>query len=151
MEQVQRFLQLSGSEASDYLISEVMERGRLKTFHKDMSTYLKNKDKVIVKYIYMITFTLSDKKHYDKAKEYIYRQHERKALKILHYHVVEELTKKGIPHWHTAVESEKPLKKDRFNFYTKTYGFVDLSRTKAQTIDSCLNYMSKSNTIKQLL
>lgn len=98
----------------------------------------------------MVTFTLRNKKDYDKAREYIYRQHERQQLHVMSYYVVEELTKAGMPHWHVAIQVEKPLKKNRFNYYTKLYGFVDLSRTKGQTIDTALEYMSKSHTPEQL-
>lgn len=147
---VKKFLSLHDDQESqaEYFYNEVFSKHNLNAFRDELVRHLS--DKVKKKYIYMVTFTLRDKKKYDKARDYIYRQHERIQLKVIEYHVVEELTKAGMPHWHVAIETEKPLKKNRFNYYSKLYGNIDLSRTKGQLIDSVLNYMSKSNTPEKL-
>lgn len=141
-------LQSDREKQEQFFYEEIFKRSQLKEFREELLKQIKQKSKST--YIYMLTFTLKVKDHYDKAKEYIYRQHERTQLKVISYHVVEETTKAGMPHWHVAVQTEKPLKKNRFNYYSKLYGFVDLSRTKGQTVDTVLEYMSKSNTPEQL-
>lgn len=147
---VKRFIELHKTPdlQQEYFYNKVFKQCQLNEFRTQLVQYLKTKDKKI--YIYMVTFTLRNKKDYPKAKEYIYRQHLRKQLGVNSFHVVEELTKSGTPHWHVAIRTEKPLKKNRFNYYTKLYGHVDLSRTKGQTIDSVINYMSKSEVPEQL-
>lgn len=112
---------------------------------KQYNKSLKSKD--AKKYIYMITFTLSEenKDKGDEALEYIRNQAQRKALRIMHYEYAEELTKKGVRHWHLVIQTERPLKKDRFNYYIAKYGNIDFSSTKAQILDNALNYINKTN------
>lgn len=102
----------------------------------------------------MLTFTLKPEA-VSKAKEaekWIIKQAERKqTLGIKNMHMVQELTEKGVPHWHVVIETSKPMKADRFHYYRKIYGFVDVSRTKAQTTQEALNYISKHNEPVQLL
>lgn len=104
-------------------------------------------------YRYLITFTLKpdavDKA--DDAEFLVVSQAERKALGFLSFVYVRELTKAGVPHFHCAVETDRILKKDRFNYYIKTYGSVDISPTKAQTIQEALNYISKEAQPKRLI
>lgn len=100
-------------------------------------------------YRYLITFTLDPKKgphNIEKIEEYIVKQFHRKPLGILHAEYVKEGNgqDKHI-HWHAAVETSKPLKKDRFNYYIKLYGKLDISRTKAQNLEETLNYINKES------
>lgn len=147
---VKNFLALHSEpdKQEEYFYEKIFKDCKLKEFREELERQLKDKEKK--KYIYMLTFTLRDKEDYAKAREYIYRQHLREQLKVMSYYVVEELTKKGMPHFHVAIQTEKPLKKNRFNYYSKLYGNIDLSRTKGQTVDSVLNYMSKCNEPEQL-
>lgn len=103
------------------------------------------------RYIYMITYTIDPKKYpevsdelIDEIEDYIKKQGQREALKVISYEYVREKHKNGRPHWHAVIETEKFLKKDRFNYYKK-YGNFDLSKTKAQTAQEALNYISKDN------
>lgn len=117
-----------------------------------LSPYLKSKRKSIStekRYRYMLTFTLKPNalNQADDAEKWIRQQAERKeTLSLAYYAISKEHTKKGVPHWHVVVEALKPLKKDRFHYYTKKYGFIDFSRTKAQTTQEALNYISKEVT-----
>jgi len=95
--------------------------------------------------VYMLTFTLREMKDADSARAYIYRQHERPALEMVEYAVSEELTKKKMPHWHALIVCKKLLKKDRFNYYEKKFGFIDFSRNRHNNSDDVLKYISKEN------
>lgn len=115
--------------------------------------WLKQKDELSKQknYYYLITFTLVDKDNESSAEAYIIRQTERSALKLQSYEYVKEYTKAGMPHWHVSAVTTKPLKKDRFHYYSKKYGSIDLSRSKAQHDFEALNYISKSATPTKLL
>ncbi len=101
------------------------------------------------KYNYMITFTLRPDIPYkeieDSIEQYIVRQFKRAPLQILRSHYVKEYTKAGVPHWHVAVETTKCLKTDRFNYYKKLYGHVDISASRHKNYDILLNYLAKDN------
>lgn len=103
--------------------------------------------KYFTHYYYMITFTLANMSNYQKAKSYIYRQHKRSSLSMVYYSVTEELTQNGVPHWHCAVKTKIPLKKDRFQQYYKNnkYGYVDVSRNNGSNLKSIIAYISKTN------
>ena len=146
-------LSRSGLPTRDYFLEHIgSNTSLLGQFHKEFiaqtEALASKKD-----YIYMITFTL--KPSYDGPDEevelFIEAQAERKALNIKKFVYVKEKTKKGVSHWHALVVTDKCLKKDRFNYYIKKYGNIDISRNKAQTDQEILNYLSKSGTPKQLL
>lgn len=108
-------------------------------------------DRTAKKYLYLITFTLRDPLNSDKAEEYIRDQVNRSHLDLTRWIMAKEHTKKGVPHWHCAVEARKPIKKNRFQYYEKLYGFIDVSRTKGQTLDEALQYISKESVPEILL
>lgn len=94
----------------------------------------------------MLTFTLKkDDEDEDKVEAYIKKQLHRKPLQIVEAHIVKEYTKKGRAHWHTPLTTLTPLKKDRFHYYEKQYGFVEINKTKAQNLEEGLNYINKDN------
>lgn len=112
------------------------------------------KKKIIDKdrsYRYLITFTLSPKLNTDLdpkdlekvVEELVVSTAKREALGITYFAFAKEYTKKGVAHWHVAIETTKCLKKNRFQYYTKTYGNVDISKTKGTTLIEALNYISK--------
>lgn len=110
--------------------------------------YADQQQGLLKSYRYLMTFTLKPSLHgdndsYEQAEKYIKDQVHREALGILEYYYIKELTKKGTPHWHVAISTSKPLKKNRVQYYEKKFGHVDLSRTKGQTLQEALNYMSK--------
>lgn len=95
---------------------------------------------------YLVTFTLkNDDFDEDEVHKYIEKQLHRKPLKIVQAYLVKEYTKAGRAHWHSALETTKPLKKDRFQYYIKQYGLIDISKTKAQNIEEGINYTSKDS------
>lgn len=118
----------------------------------NVTTYLKSLEKKT--YCYMITFTLKPEikpEQYDFIENYIEKQFkERPCLQVKEAHVTREFHKSGVPHWHVSVQTHKPLKNDRFNYYNKMYGKTDFSKSKAQNIHESLNYISKSETPKDL-
>lgn len=129
-----------------------------KWFTREVLAYNKYIDRVEkkVRYIYMLTFTLNPKKQdtnsIAEVREYIENISKRqRALHIEHLEYAEELTKKGVPHWHVVIETLKPLKKDRFNYYTCKWGFLDFSSTKAQHLQNALNYITKDQNSKVLI
>lgn len=105
-------------------------------------------------YFYLVTFTLKpsiSSSDYDNIEAYIRKQFvDRPSLGVKEAHLVRELTKLNIPHWHVSVQTDRPLKKDRFHYYTKLYGQIDISKNKAQNLQDGLNYISKSNTPEKL-
>lgn len=97
---------------------------------------------------YLITFTLKpDAVNKSKeAEDYVVSQAKRQnALGINQMHYVVEKTKQGVPHFHVVLETDTPLKKNRFQYYEKLFGHVDISKTKGTTIDEGLNYISKES------
>lgn len=117
------------------------------------TNWLKQQDKIKNQknYYYLITFTLRNKDDATSAEAYIKRQTERTALNITSYEYCKEYTKNNMPHWHASVITTKPLKKDRFHYYIKKYGNIDLSRSRAQHDFESLNYISKSSTPTKIL
>lgn len=112
------------------------------------------KEKIILKdkcYRYLLTFTLSPKLNIDEdpkdleeiVEAFIEDQSKRGALCITYFAYAKEYTKAGQAHWHVAIETSKCLKKNRFQYYTKTYGNLDISKTKGTSIQEALNYISK--------
>lgn len=99
-------------------------------------------------YRYLVTFTVDPRKSGHKSTneiyDYIYKQFKRTPLQVKQAYIVQEGDgKKKHIHWHVAVETNKALKKDRFNYYTKKYGNIDISKTKAETLQHALKYISK--------
>lgn len=137
MEHCRIYYELPVSDRPDYLLKHLSDITRF------MPQYIQEQELTL--YYYLVTFTLrSDTVSLaDEAEAYIVKQFERAPLKIVEAHYVRELTKKGVPHWHVAVSTSIPLKKDRFNYYMKLYGNIDISKTKAQTLTESMNYISK--------
>lgn len=118
--------------------------------------YLFEKPKKQKNYFYMLTFTCRDiptSEGETAIEKYIIKQlTTRPSLKILESWIVKEYGEEnGRVHWHCPVKTAKCLKKDRFNYYVKKYGSIDFSKTKAQTIEEGINYISKKGTPKQLV
>lgn len=105
-------------------------------------------------YYYMCTFTLDPVIKGDmilKAEKYIEDQFTgRPALRVAEAYIVKEMTAANREHWHVSVKTEVSLTKDRFNYYTRIYGNVDISKNKSQSLHDGLNYLSKDNPPKRL-
>lgn len=112
-------------------------------FHENFKSYIKQKD--VKKYYYLVTFTIHPEyaSREREIEEYIRRQFLRVPLRIKEAWIVRELTATNVPHWHVAVCTYKALKKDRFNYYVKKYGFVDISKSRLNSLEESLNYISK--------
>lgn len=115
-------------------------------FSKQYKKYIKSLERK--KYYYMVTFTIDPNKvppeMFPSAQLYIEDQVKREnVLKIEEYEYVVEYTQQGIPHYHVSIVTTKPLFKNRFQYYTKKYGHVDISRSKQTSTQEALNYMSK--------
>lgn len=146
MEHCKVFLNLPEDDRPDYFMKHREDITR------NMRSYLKTMDQKY--HYYMVTFTLKDemKEEYDSAESYISSQFtSRPALSIVEAHISQEFTKKGVHHWHVAVKTKKPLCKNRFNYYQKIYGNIDISKTKCQNLQESLNYISKDIIPKQLI
>lgn len=103
-------------------------------------------------YIYLVTFTIDPQLNADMDKDeleeaiqtYVDSQVDRQvSLGITYYAYSKEHTKAGQAHWHCVIKTTKPLKKDRFAYYVKSYGNIDISRTKGTTHLEALEYISK--------
>lgn len=118
-------------------------------YRKHYFKFLEIRDKKLNQenYRYLLTFTLKPESvdKADTAEEYIKTQTDREALKIVSFAYVKELTKNKVPHWHAVIETEIPVKRNRFQYYEKLFGHVDISRTKGQTTQEALNYISKDS------
>ena len=113
--------------------------------------WIDSKDATVKSYIYMVTFTLKPSfEDFEKAENYIKDQVNRDSLGIVNMWYVKELTKAGRPHWHACLITSKTLKRNRFQYYEKLFGHVDVSRTKGQTPQEALNYMAKDGQPIQL-
>ena len=101
---------------------------------------------------YLVTFTIDPKKvdNPKKQQKEIYKnickQFERPPLHVSKAQIVTEGDgeKKHI-HFHVAVQTRIPLKKDRFHYYQKKYGLIDISKSKTGSYEEVLNYISKEN------
>lgn len=119
---------------------------------KNLTDYFDSKDQKF--YFYLVTFTLkpTSLQQADLAEAYIRAQFtDRPALQVVEAHYVRELTKNGVPHWHVAVKTTKPLAKDRFNYYENLFGQTDVSKNKHKNLNDALNYISKSGTPTKLV
>lgn len=118
----------------------------MNTITKYVRQYLDSKD--LICYYYLVTFTIDPKINTstdDQIEAYIRSQFtNRPSLCIKEAHIVKEFTKKNVAHWHVSVKTTKPLKKDRFHYYARKYGQIDISKNKAQNLNDGLNYISKS-------
>lgn len=141
-------------KASEYYWEQVIVRNRMKDFHMAMIKYCNIKDKNDKRYFYLITFTLNDEnKDVDPKVVYKYIKNRllRPALQAEKIHLVQELTQEGRPHFHASIKSKKFISKDRFKYYVKKYGFVDISKNHSQNYKTMLKYISKSNIPEELL
>ncbi len=141
---VNRFLKYEGDEQVNIYITEIARANRMFEFHQEIQRQVKDRTKRY--YCYLITFTLTKMYSPDALetiKKYVISQMKRPALRIKEAHYVQELTKNGIPHWHFSVKSEKYIAKNRFNYYEKKYGFVDISKSVSNSLDESLNYINK--------
>lgn len=113
-------------------------------------------------YYYLVTFTLDKTKEKTiknlnsegglvEIEKYIISQFQRPPLQVKKAYIVQEETKNGDPHWHVSVKTGTCLKKDRFNYYQKIYGYVDISKTRHKSMEESLNYISKSNTPTEII
>lgn len=103
-------------------------------------------------YIYLVTFTIDPKLNTDMDADeleeaietYVESQVDRQvSLGITYYAYSKEYTKAGQAHWHAVLKTTKPLAKNRFAYYGKSYGNIDISRTKSTTHLEALEYISK--------
>lgn len=123
------------------------------TISKTMRAYLESRD--IVCYYYLVTFTIDPKINTssdDEIESYIKKQFtDRPSLKVLEAHIVKEFTQKGIAHWHVSCKTGKPLKKDRFHYYMRKYGQIDISKNRHKNLNDGLNYISECDTPTRLV
>ena len=112
-------------------------------------------DRKVKTYVYLITFTLNPAHghtDYDTIEEYIKRQFFRKPLKVREAWIAREGDGVDIHvHWHVAVETDKFLTKDRFNYYTKRFGNIDFQASKVSNIQDAINYISKDGLPTDIL
>lgn len=125
-------------------------------FHSEYIKQVKAKD--IKKYVYMVTFTVDpnkitelDEEREDEIETFIIKQSKRTALQLNRYDVVKEHHKDGRPHWHVLAVTRKPLKKDRFNYYIKKYGNIDISKSKSGDPVEIENYIHKTGEPKSYI
>ncbi len=106
-------------------------------------------------YSYLMTFTLSPElvPYYKELKKltpvfkYICKQFRRSPLGVTKAQIVMEGDGKTLHyHWHVAVQTKIPLKKDRFHYYQRIYGNIDIKGKDYDSYDTILNYISKINS-----
>lgn len=151
---VERFLQVETQEEKTQIyLKEVYEKGVHEQFKLAIKYNLKKRDKQNKKYYYLITFTLKpDVDVVDIIIEnYIIQRLKRKALNIIKCGFVKEYTKNGVAHWHAAVISTKYISKDRFKYYEKLYGIVDIDKNYSQNYEFMNTYINKSNTSRLII
>lgn len=121
---------------------------------KELKSLFKDSPKPKSNYFYLITFTLKQDytpSEIDKIEAYIHKQFLRPALQIKNAYISKELTKNNRPHWHVAVESSKYIAKDRFDYYVKKYGFIDISKSYSQTLKNSITYIEKEGRSLKLV
>ncbi len=93
-----------------------------------------------------MTFTLKkgvELPEKDIEKYIISQFTERPALCVKEAHIVKEYTKANVPHWHIAVKTTKFLAKNRFNYYEKKFGMIDISKSTNKSLQESINYINK--------
>ncbi len=141
---VKQFLETRDREEQEKIyIYAIGKSNGMAEFHSEIKKQVKNLSKKY--YFYLITFTVreEEKKNIDLIEEYIVSQMKRPALKIVFAEYVKEYTKKGMPHFHFAVKSERFIAKNRFNYYTQKYGFIDISKSTNKSLEESINYINK--------
>lgn len=146
-DKVKMFYSLKGDEQVQYFIDNgtYLTPKAFRQYFKEISE--KN-------YYYLITFTLKPgmESSSEKAEQYIKAQFtNRPALGVQEAYISKEQTKKGVDHWHVSVRTSKSLAKNRFNYYTKIYGHIDISKNKCQNLEDSINYISKQVKPEQLV
>lgn len=127
--------------------SEVLE------FVKKHGDYLTRDAKAYYKthkeYFYLITFTIDPKKHdvndvifQDHTEEYIIKVC--KNAKGQNIHISKEHADSNC-HWHVSLKTTKPIKYSKFRHYKLTIGNVDISRSKQDSQENSINYISKES------
>lgn len=143
MDHVKRFYELKDTprEQAKYLGQH------LQAINSNIKQYLKDEDQKNFQYFYLVTFNLAkkpDAKTLIAIKRYIVDQfQDRPALKITRAVLVMEYTKAGVEHFHVSCSTKIPLSKDRFNYFTKLYGFVDISKNTTKNLNDGLNYIAE--------
>lgn len=119
----------------------------------EMLQYFKRRARENRRYNYLITFTLKPEvTDEDEVEAYIIKQLHRTPLQIIEAHLSKEYTKAGRAHWHVPVTTTTPLKKDRFNYYIKKYGNIDISKNKStNNLEESLNYINKETQSRQII
>ncbi len=143
---IRDWLDLPRKLQTTFLVNEIYGKSLHREFHNAMKKYCAQMDSIKKRYYYLITFTLKPDIEEDRYKyiyKYIISRLQRTALQVEKAHIVEELTKKGIPHWHCSVVSKKYISKDRFKYYANKFGFVDISKNHSQNYKTMMDYISK--------
>lgn len=142
---IKKWYSLDTEERREYYLSRIKVNDNISIGRmEDWLTYMRQYNPNRKKYLYLVTFTKRNPDDNDDIIEnYIKTQFKRPPLQVTEAYIAKEKTKEGISHWHVAVETERILKKDRFNYYVKKYGFVDISKSKGTNIETPLNYISK--------
>jgi len=142
-------------EKQTIYLNEIYKENLHKEFDLEIKRILNLRDHKNKRYYYLITFTIKD---YDKIdvmdsiiEKYIISRLRRTALQVEKAHIVKELTQNKVPHWHAAVKSKKYISKDRFKYYIKQYGNIDISKNHSQNYKTMLKYITKSNIAKQII
>lgn len=114
-----------------------------KDFHFHFTKLCKEKEKK--EYYYLVTFTVRDDVDEDEdvIEQYIKKQFLRSPLHVVVADIVKERTKRDRPHWHVSTIMHCCLKKDRFQYYQKLYGSIDISKSGHKSYETILNYLSK--------
>ncbi len=146
------------SKFSDGKFDELSKVDKRKVAHYISQLSLKQLDKLvgstyIKRYLYLVTFTIDPSKHpkLDDSKlldifKYISNQFQRPPLGVTKAQIVQEGNGKTKHyHFHVAVETSKYLKKDRFHYYIKKYGQIDISKSSHDSFNEILNYISKDS------
>ncbi len=124
----------------------------MREFHSEIQKQVN--ENTIKSYYYMITFTLKNdcsKEEELTIQDYILSQMERPALKIVKAFYVKEKTKQGRAHWHVAVQTKRFLCRNRFNYYCKKYGHIQVSKNHCQTLQEMMNYINKDQQSIQII
>lgn len=142
-EKVKAFLKLEEGMHPDWVL-DIIQGPDYEAFKEEIKRQSSKK-----RYLYLVTFTVDPKKYSgeeqeDEIENYILKQGNRPALRLIQFQLVKERCKSGMPHWHAFIESEKCLKKDRFNYYISKYGKIDISKSKTNDEDEIINYIYKT-------
>lgn len=136
-----------------FKVQESGTRDELATFMLKNQEALFRHLKDLKVYRYMVTFTVNPSL-VDPTNEGMQQKIEDYIIKQVNKHSHEAYIAKEHAttncHWHVVLLRHKKFKYNEFNYYKKSYGNIDISLSKTESIEDGIKYISKETVPKRI-